>query len=135
MRVILNTNVFLWIISDDQRVSTAARETYLDDDTIPILSMASIWEMMIKSSIGKLESPPTPGQLMEEQLRLTACTILDITIEHRTAVASLPFHHRHPSIASSSPNPWLSASRSSRATPCGTNTAWRITSEPLTSKP
>lgn len=94
--MILDTNVFLWIISGDRRLSAAARRVFLDDDTTPLLSIASVWEMMIKTSVGKLTLPPKPGPFIQEQLRLNSRTLLDVTFEHCVMVASLPFHHRDP---------------------------------------
>ena len=96
MRVLLDTNVFLWIISDDERLSHRARAVYLDQETDPLLSMASVWEMMMKASLRKLDLPPRPGSFIKDQLRQTACTVLDITIDHCAMVRSLPFHHKDP---------------------------------------
>lgn len=96
MKVLLDTNVFLWIISEDQNLSRAARRIYLNDKTVPFLSMASVWEIMIKTSLGKLDLPLKPGPFLSEQLQLNACTLLDITFDHCVMVASLPFHHKDP---------------------------------------
>ena len=96
MRFLLDTNVFLWIISDDERLSPGARAVYLDQETDPLLSMASVWEMMIKASLRKLDLPPRPGSFIRDQLRQTACTVLDITIDHCVMVRTLPFHHKDP---------------------------------------
>ena len=96
MRVVLDTNVFLWILSGDEKLSAAAREVFLDDDTSPLVSAASIWEIMIKASLRKLSLPRAPGQFIKDQLQLNSCTLLDITVDHCAAVASLPFHHKDP---------------------------------------
>jgi PIN domain nuclease of toxin-antitoxin system len=96
MKVLLDTNVFLWIISDDARLSSGAREVFLDEGTDPLLSMASVWEIMIKASLHKLDLPLRSGQFIKEQLRVTACTVLDITVDHCAMVRSLPFHHKDP---------------------------------------
>lgn len=55
MRVLLDTHTFLWFIEDHRNLSATARWIIEDDDTQPDLSVASIWEMAIKVSIGKLE--------------------------------------------------------------------------------
>jgi PIN domain nuclease of toxin-antitoxin system len=96
VRVLLDTNVFLWIVSDDRKLSAAARKVFLDDETSPLVSAASIWEMMVKVSLGKLTLPANPGQFITEQLYLNSCTLLDITVDHCAAVTSLPFHHKDP---------------------------------------
>ena len=96
MRILLDTNVFLWIISEDARLSPVARDLFLDGKNVPLLSIASVWEIMIKSSLRKLDLPENPGPFIREQLRLNSCTLLDITVEHCGMVASLPFHHKDP---------------------------------------
>jgi PIN domain nuclease of toxin-antitoxin system len=96
VRVIFDTNVFLWIISGDRKLSAAARKVFLDSDTMPLVSMASVWEMMIKASLGKLMLPPNPGRFIQEQLRLNSCTLLEITFDHCAKCHSLPFLHKDP---------------------------------------
>jgi len=96
VRILLDTNVFLWIISEDARLSPVARDLFLDGKNVPLLSIASVWEIMIKSSLRKLDLPENPGPFIREQLRLNSCTLLDITVEHCVMVASLPFHHKDP---------------------------------------
>jgi PIN domain nuclease of toxin-antitoxin system len=96
MKVLLDTSVFLWIISDDGKLSPEARAVYLAEGTDPLLSVASVWEIMIKASLGKLDLPARAGQFIKEQLRLTSCTLLDITVDHCVMVRSLPFHHKDP---------------------------------------
>ncbi|MFP4567228.1 MAG: type II toxin-antitoxin system VapC family toxin, partial [Spirochaetaceae bacterium] len=62
MRVRVDTNVFLWIIADDPRLSDSARRVFLDHGTEAHVSMASVWEMFIKIGTGKLvvtENPAT----------------------------------------------------------------------------
>jgi PIN domain nuclease of toxin-antitoxin system len=55
VRVLLDTHTFLWFIEDNRNLSATARQIIEDGDTQPDLSVASIWEMAIKVSIGKLE--------------------------------------------------------------------------------
>jgi PIN domain nuclease of toxin-antitoxin system len=61
MRILLDTNVFLWLLLDDPKLSQASKAVFLDQATEPLLSMASAWEIFIKHRIGKLvcqEIPP-----------------------------------------------------------------------------
>lgn len=57
MNVLLDTHAFLWFISDDPRLTVPARETIESPDVMPFLSIASVWEMAIKISLGKLTLP------------------------------------------------------------------------------
>jgi PIN domain nuclease of toxin-antitoxin system len=65
-------------------------------ETRPFLSIASLWEIAIKMSLGKLELTQPYEEFIPQQLAANGIGILNITIEHTAAVASLPFHSRDP---------------------------------------
>jgi PIN domain nuclease of toxin-antitoxin system len=54
MRLLLDTHTFLWFLSDDAQLSDPARKLIEDSANEILLSMASLWEMAIKISLGKL---------------------------------------------------------------------------------
>jgi PIN domain nuclease of toxin-antitoxin system len=54
MNIILDTHTFLWFVDDNPRLSNTARALIEADDSQPFLSMASLWELAIKISLGKL---------------------------------------------------------------------------------
>lgn len=60
------------------------------------LSIASVWEMAIKASLGKLDLSQPFDLFIPNQLLLNDMTLLDITVSHTLRVATLPFHHRDP---------------------------------------
>ena len=96
MRLLLDTHCFLWFISGSRRLSVPARLLIEDAHNRSFLSVASLWEMAIKISLGRL-SPSRPFEtLIPDQLRLNGIEVLGITVEHTTVVATLPFHHRDP---------------------------------------
>lgn len=96
-RVLLDTHVFLWAISDDSRLSEPAKHAYLDTDGCELLlSFASVWEMAIKLSLGKLALPRPLLTFLQEQLKLNDIRLLSLTLQHAVMVAELPFHHRDP---------------------------------------
>lgn len=96
MNVLLDTHAFLWFIGDDPRLTVSARETIESPDVTPFLSAASLWEMAIKISLGKLALPQPYEVFLREQLTLNGVGILNITLRHTAAVIDLPFHHRDP---------------------------------------
>jgi PIN domain nuclease of toxin-antitoxin system len=96
MRLLLDTHSFLWFISGSPRLSVPARQAIEDPDNISYLSSASLWEMAIKVSLGKLSLAQPFETLIPQQLALNGIEILDITIAHTALVAQLPFHHRDP---------------------------------------
>ena len=79
-------------MSDDQRLGEEARRLIANPGNYVAVSAASVWEMAIKSSIGKLSVPDEVGQA------ILACGFapLAITIEHAARVGELPLHHRDP---------------------------------------
>ncbi len=96
MRVILDTHTFLWFIEDNRSLSAAARRIIEERDTEPILSVASIWEIAIKVSIGKLELRLPFAHLIPQQLAENDITLLGIFVAHAIRLTTLPFHHRDP---------------------------------------
>ncbi|MBN4073220.1 type II toxin-antitoxin system VapC family toxin [Mariprofundus ferrooxydans] len=96
MKLLLDTHTFIWAATLDEKLSPAARELFLDSDNELFLSTASIWEMAIKSSIGKLILQQPIEQIINEQIQINGLKILNIESAHALAVASLPWHHRDP---------------------------------------
>ena len=94
MSVLLDTQAFLWWVTDDSRLSRRALRTIADERCL--LSAASCWEMAIKASLGKLEIPRPVDRFLQEQLEVNGFGLLQISLRHAAAVADLPFHHRDP---------------------------------------
>ncbi len=96
MRAVLDTSVFLWFISDSDRLSINARNYIADMENELILSVASLWEIAIKTSLGKLELLRSFDQLITTQLEENEVKVLPIELNHLSEVIKLPFHHRAP---------------------------------------
>ncbi|MBN2106738.1 MAG: type II toxin-antitoxin system VapC family toxin [Deltaproteobacteria bacterium] len=96
MRALLDTNCFLWGITDSEKLSLAARSFMADLDNSLCLSAASLWEIAVKVSIGKLELLRPFDQLIPEQLAVNAIDILPIEPPHLSRLITLPFYHRDP---------------------------------------
>jgi PIN domain nuclease of toxin-antitoxin system len=92
--VLLDTQAFLWWVTDDQRLSRRALRTIAHERCL--LSAASCWEMAIKASLGKLEIPRPVDRFLQEQLEVNGFSLLQMSLSHVAAVADLPFHHRDP---------------------------------------
>ncbi len=96
MKLLLDTHSFLWFIGGDGRLSPTAR-TLIEDVTNEVfLSVASLWEMAIKISLGRLQLAEPFETFIPQQLSLNRMGLLGITISHTAKVATLPFHHRDP---------------------------------------
>ena len=97
MRLLLDTHAFLWFIAGSPELSDTPRSLIEDPDNAPLLSIASLWEMAIKISLGRLVLAQPFGVLIPQQLALNGMDILAIRIEHTAVIASLPYNvHRDP---------------------------------------
>ncbi len=83
-------------MADNPRLSKAARVLIEAEDLLPFLSMASLWEIAIKISLGKLELEQSYEVFISQQLALNGISILNLSLEHFATIANLPFHHRDP---------------------------------------
>ena len=95
MRYLLDTHAFLWLATDDPQLTEAARAIFVDTEQECFLSAASVWEMAIKSSLGKLALAASLSHLVHGGLE-RGLRLLDVTASHGYLVERLPFHHRDP---------------------------------------
>ena len=96
MRVLLDTHSLLWLVTDDPRLSTTARETFLDADNELLCSVVVGFEIAVKYSLGNIELAEPPPTIIKNRMRGNALIPFPITMAHATRVAELPFHHRDP---------------------------------------
>ena len=96
MKVLLDTQTFLWWIASDSQLSERARTVIEDADHQLFLSAASGWEIAIKTRIGKLRLADDLHGFVSEQLRINAIQVLPIQMAHALHMATLPDHHRDP---------------------------------------
>ncbi|TMB45827.1 MAG: type II toxin-antitoxin system VapC family toxin [Deltaproteobacteria bacterium] len=96
MRLLLDSHVFLWWLRDDRRLSRRARAAIAAPGASVVVSAASIWEIAIKLSLGKLQWRDRPGVTLERSI--TACGFgeLPVTARHAATVRNLPPHHGDP---------------------------------------
>ena len=92
---ILDTHAFIWAAETPNLLSPAARAFIVDPNNTILLSVASVWEMIIKHDLGKL---PLAKPIDEMLLTLPheGIDLLPITIDHVVAVMGLPSVHKDP---------------------------------------
>jgi len=64
MRILLDTQVWLWMVAEPERLSARARDVVVDRSNELLLSAASAWEIGIKHAIGQLEITGEPSALI-----------------------------------------------------------------------
>jgi PIN domain nuclease of toxin-antitoxin system len=95
-RVLLDTHSFLWFVTEDPKLSAVAQRVIAEGGNEPILSVACVWEIAIKVSIGRLPIPAPLDSFIPEQLRINRISLLPIELKHLFEVTRIPLHHRDP---------------------------------------
>ena len=96
MKVLLDTHAFLWLISGDDRLSETAQKVFLDPGNYLFFSAASLWEICIKISLGKLSLKSGWLKTIQDEMKINAIQWLSIEMPHCVELINLPFHHRDP---------------------------------------
>ena len=96
MRILLDTQIFLWFIAGDSRLDGSSRELIENPEHERYLSIGSIWEITIKSSLGRLNVPLPVSTLVRDHVWANAIELLAITPEHLDTLHTLPYHHKDP---------------------------------------
>jgi len=96
MRVLLDTQVWLWMLAAPDRLSAESRALLAAPENELLFSAASAWEIAIKHGLGKLHLPESPAQYIPRMMVHTSVTPLPVHHRHALHVAELPGHHRDP---------------------------------------
>ncbi len=96
MKLLIDTQCWLWMVGDPDRLSRRARAIVSSDEHELFLSSASSWEIAIKHGLGKLTLPAPPVEFVPTRMQITRVLPLVVTHAHALRVAELPRHHRDP---------------------------------------
>jgi PIN domain nuclease of toxin-antitoxin system len=96
MKVLIDTHAFLWLLTGDARLSERAKEVFLDTEHKIFLSAASLWEISIKISLGKLELKKGWMATIQKEMKQNLIFWLPVEMPHCEQLTKLPFHHRDP---------------------------------------
>jgi PIN domain nuclease of toxin-antitoxin system len=92
MRLLLDTHIVLWWLSDDPLLPGSARAAIALPDNEAFVSAATAWEIAIKKAAGRLEAPDD----LLEALDSNDFDTLAITASHVLSAGALPLHHADP---------------------------------------
>lgn len=95
MRLLLDTHIALWAVSDDPRLPPKARELIAAPRNLIWVSAVSIWEIAIKHGLGRGDMPISGAEAME-YFRLSGYRMLPVSPEHAAAIEMLPAYHQDP---------------------------------------
>ncbi len=96
MRVLIDTHIFLWWITDNERLSRKLRKIIANSRNEIYLSAASTWEISIKYQLGRLVFKEPPEIFIPEQISINGMKTLPVEISHTLYVYKLADHHRDP---------------------------------------
>jgi PIN domain nuclease of toxin-antitoxin system len=92
LKVLLDTHVLVWWLTDARELSARAREVVGAPTNVVFVSAVSVWELRIKEALGKVKLPANFAQVLEAQ----PFEQLAMTVTHAHALKQLPLHHRDP---------------------------------------
>ena len=96
MRLLLDTHIFLWYISGDPLLPVPIREAIREPGNEVYVSVASVWEAVIKHALGKLPLPGPPAEYLPQQRDAHRIATLPIDEAALVHLAGLPALHRDP---------------------------------------
>ena len=96
MRVLIDTHVFLWWVEGDRALPAKARAALADQDNECLFSLVSVWELAIKTGLGKLKLAVPVQRYVVEHVAANGFRMLDIRMAHVGRVESLVPHHGDP---------------------------------------
>lgn len=95
MKLLVDTHAFIWFVEDDKNLPSHIRKELENTDNALIFSIASLWEMTIKMSLGKLIVNFKIEEVIEK-ISDNGFEILPVLPEHIIKLSQLPFIHRDP---------------------------------------
>ena len=96
MKLQLDTHALLWFIGNDPQLSAPARQSIENSANDKFISAASLWEIAIKLSLGKVKLPQSFDEVFPQQLEINGFELLPISCAHLNQLILLPLHHRDP---------------------------------------
>lgn len=92
MRLLVDTHALLWWREDSPQLSQRARREIADSNNEICVSVATLWEIILKRSAGKLNFPDDLQQILQEE----SFALIPIGLQHLRTIERLPFLHKDP---------------------------------------
>lgn len=95
MQLLIDTHVLIWFLEGNKSLSKPHRQIISDSQNDVLVSIASLWEIPVKISLGKLTLAKPLADVIK-QIAVENIEVLPILPKHTLQVSTLPFHHRDP---------------------------------------
>jgi PIN domain nuclease of toxin-antitoxin system len=96
VKLLLDSQTLIWAADDPAKLTALAQALLQDPSHDRLVSAASLWEIAIKFSLGRLPLSLPYRQWMDKAIADLGLILLPITLDHAERQASLPWHHRDP---------------------------------------
>jgi PIN domain nuclease of toxin-antitoxin system len=96
VKLLLDSHTLIWAVDDPTKLTAPIEALLQDPSHDRLLSVASLWEIAIKVSLGRLPLSVPYRQWMNKAMADLSLVVLPITLDHAERTASLPWHHRDP---------------------------------------
>jgi PIN domain nuclease of toxin-antitoxin system len=96
VRFLVDTHTFLWAVLSPEKLTDRVRGVFTDSDAELLISIATPWEMAIKSGVGKLENGAEILDDFENRVTVGGYRILETSIKHAIRSGYLPRYHKDP---------------------------------------
>ncbi|MEL6260220.1 MAG: type II toxin-antitoxin system VapC family toxin [Cyanobacteria bacterium J06626_6] len=96
MKLLLDTHAFIWWDSAPNKIPAATLQQLENLENEVYVSIASLWEIQIKTQLGKLTLEADLGTLVRQQQSENSISLLPISLPHILDLNQLPHHHRDP---------------------------------------
>jgi PIN domain nuclease of toxin-antitoxin system len=93
LKILLDTHVLLWWLAGDKQLGTQARDLIADPGNDILVSVASLWEIVVKRRVGKLQADVAE---VSDAIERDGFSLLPISMANLAELTALPMHHRDP---------------------------------------
>lgn len=94
MNFLLDTHVLIWWSGESNKISSTVKNLLMDEGNTIFISFVSVWEIQIKSQLGKLELNVPLAKLIQDQQSINRFQLLPISLNHIYFLENLLHHHK-----------------------------------------
>ncbi|QFS49087.1 type II toxin-antitoxin system VapC family toxin [Nostoc sphaeroides] len=95
MKFLLDTHTFIWWYSDSKKLSERVLELLLNPENVRLVSVVSLWEIQIKTQLGKLTLNQSLPEIIHQQQN-NGIEFIGVKVNHVLMLGQLPLHHKDP---------------------------------------
>jgi PIN domain nuclease of toxin-antitoxin system len=96
VKLLLDTHTFMWWDSDPRRIPADTFSLMQQPDNHILVSLVSLWEIQIKTQLGKLQLRTPLSEIILYQQSENGITLLSITLQHIMEIDNLSLYHKDP---------------------------------------